>query len=58
MPAEMLTNTTAVRHEIHIEPGVEPVNVKPYRLPEAQKQVRRKVEELRQGGIITQSKFP
>jgi hypothetical protein len=54
----MLTNTTAVRHEIHIEPGVEPVNVKPYRLPEAQKQVRRKVEELRQGGIITQSKFP
>ena len=55
----MLTSTTAVRLEIRIEPGVEPVNVKPYQLPETQKQeVRRQVEELRQGGIITESNSP
>jgi len=52
----MLNSTTAVRHEIRIQPGFEPVNVKPYRLPETQKQeVRRQVEELRRGGIITES---
>jgi hypothetical protein len=52
----MLTSTTAIRHEIRIHPGVEPVNVKPYRLPQTQKQgVRRQVEELRRGGIITES---
>jgi hypothetical protein len=59
LPDEMLTSTIAVRHEIRIEPGVEPVNVKPYRLPETQKQeVRRQVEELRRGGIITESNSP
>jgi len=41
-----------IRHEIRIELGVEPVNVKPYRFSETQKQeVRRQVEELRRGGI-------
>jgi hypothetical protein len=59
LPGEMLTSTAAVRHEIRIEPGVEPVNVKPYRLPETQKQeVRRHVEEVRRGGIITESTSP
>jgi hypothetical protein len=33
LPGEMLTGTTAIRHEIRMQPGVEPVNVKPYRLP-------------------------
>jgi len=51
LPGEMLTSTTAIRHEIRTEPGVEPVNVKPYQLPEAEKQeVRRQIEQLRQGG--------
>ena len=59
LPGEMLTNTTAARHEIRMEQGVGPVNVKPYRLPEAQKQeIRRQVEELRRGGIITESNSP
>jgi transposase InsO family protein len=59
LPCEILTSTAAVRHEIHMEPGVEPVNVKPYRLPETQKQeVRRQVEELQKGGIITGSRSP
>jgi len=57
LPGEKLTSTTAVRHEIRIDPGVEPVNVKPYRLPETQKQeVQRQAEELRRGGIITESR--
>jgi hypothetical protein len=39
-------------------PGTEPVNTRPYRLPEAQKQkVRKQVEELKRGGIITESNF-
>jgi hypothetical protein len=59
LPSKMLTSTTDIRHEIRIQPGVEPVNVKPYRLPETQKQeVRRQVEELRSGGIITESNSP
>jgi hypothetical protein len=42
-----------------MEPGVEPMNAKPYRLPEAQKlEVRNQVEELRKGGIITESNSP
>jgi hypothetical protein len=59
LPGKMLTSTTAVKHEIRIELGVEPVNVKPYQLPQTQKQeVRRQVEELRRGGIITESSSP
>jgi hypothetical protein len=42
-----------------MEPGTQPLNVKPYRLPEAQKQeARRQVEELRKGGIIEESNSP
>jgi hypothetical protein len=56
LPGDMLTRTLAIRHEIRIQPGIEPMNVKPYRLPETQKQeVRRQVEELRRGGIITEN---
>lgn len=59
LPGEPLTSTTAVKHEIRMEPGVEPVNVKPYRLPETQKvEIRKQVEELRRGGIITESNSP
>jgi transposase InsO family protein len=59
LPGEPLTSTTAVKHEIRMEPGVEPVNVKPYRLPETQKaEIRKQVEELKRGGIITESNSP
>jgi len=52
----MPTSTAAVRHETRTGPRVEPVNVKPYRLPETQKQeVGRQVEELRREGIIKES---
>jgi hypothetical protein len=37
LPGEILTSTAAVRHEIRLQPGAEPVNAKPYQLPETQK---------------------
>ena len=53
LPGEALTSTTAVKQEIRIQSAVETVNVKPYRLAEAQKQeVRKQVEELKRGAII------
>ena len=59
LPGEILTSTAAVRHEIRLEPGVGPVNIKPYRLPETQKQeVRTQVEELKRGGITTERRSP
>jgi hypothetical protein len=59
LPGEMLTSTIVVKHEIRLEQGAQPVNVKPYRLPEGQKQeARRQVEDLRRGGIIEESNSP
>jgi hypothetical protein len=59
LPGEVLSSNSAVTHEIWLQPGTEPVNARPYRLPESQKQeVRRQVEELKRGGIIKESNFP
>ena len=59
LPSEVLSSTHVVKHEIRLEPGTDPVNTRPYRLPEAQKfEVRRQVEELKKGGIITESNSP
>ena len=56
LPGEVLSSTTAVKHEIKLELGTEPVNARPYRLPESQKQeVRRQIEGLKRRGIITES---
>ena len=56
LPGEVLSSTTAVKHEIRLEPGTEPVNARPYRLPESQKrEVRGQIEELKRAGIITES---
>ena len=56
LPGEKVSSTTAVEHEIRVERGMEPLNDRPYRLPESQKQeVRRQIEELKRGGIITES---
>ena len=50
LPGEVLSATTVVKHEIRLEPGAEPVNARPYRLPESQKrEVRRQVEDLKRG---------
>jgi len=59
LPGEVLSNTTVVKHEIRLEPGAEPVNARPYRLPKSEKhEVRRQVEKLKRGGIITESNSP
>jgi hypothetical protein len=59
LTGENLSNTHVVKHEIRLEPGTEPVNIRPYRLPEIQKpEVRRQVEELKRGGLITESSSP
>ena len=34
LPGEVLSSTSVVKHEIRLEPGTEPVNTRPYRLPE------------------------
>jgi hypothetical protein len=48
LPGEVLSSTTAVKHEIRLGPGTEPVNARPYRLPESQKQeVMKQIEELK-----------
>jgi hypothetical protein len=36
LPAKVLSSTTAVKHEIRLEPGTQPINSRPYRLPESQ----------------------
>jgi len=56
LPGKVLSSITAVKHEIRLEPGMEPINARPYHLPISQKQeVRRQIEELKRGGIITES---
>ena len=56
LAGEVLSSTTAVKHQIRLQPGTEPVNARPYRLPESQKQeVRGQIEELKSGGVITES---
>jgi hypothetical protein len=37
LPGDRLSSTDAARHTITVEPGTEPINIRPYRLPEAQK---------------------
>jgi hypothetical protein len=37
LPGDKLSSTGAARHSISVEPGTEPINTRPYRLPETQK---------------------
>jgi hypothetical protein len=37
LPGDKLSSTDAARHTIHLEPGTTPINTRPYRLPESQK---------------------
>jgi hypothetical protein len=38
LPGDKLSCTNAARHSIQLEPGVTPINTRPYRLPESQKE--------------------
>jgi len=59
LPGDKLSSTGAARHSISVEPGTEPVNTRPYRLPEAQKvEVDSQVKKLLREGIIEESNSP
>ena len=50
---DKLSCTNAARHIIQVKPGVTPINTRPYRLPESQKQeIERQVKQLLEGGIL------
>jgi hypothetical protein len=56
LPGDRLSSTGAAKHSISVEPGTEPINTRPYRLPETQKQeVDKQVKKLLQEGIIEES---
>jgi hypothetical protein len=56
LPGDKLSSTIGTTHSIHLEPGTEPVNSRPYRLPETQKvEVDRQVQQLLRDGIIEES---
>ena len=38
LPGDKLSFTNAARHSIQLEPGVTPINTRPHRLPESQKE--------------------
>jgi hypothetical protein len=49
----------AAQHSICVEPGTEPINTGPYRLPETQKrEVEKQIKKLLQEGIIEESNSP
>ncbi len=59
LPGDKLSSTNAVRHAIHLEPGTTPINTRPYRLPESQKnEIDRQVEQLLGEDIIVKSNSP
>jgi hypothetical protein len=59
LPGDKLSSTGVARHSISVEPGTDPINTRPYRLPEAQKgEVDRQVKRLLQEGIIEESNSP
>ena len=59
LPGDKLSSTDAARHSINVEPGIEPINTRPYRLPETQKlELDKQVKELLQEGIIEESNSP
>jgi hypothetical protein len=52
VPGDKLSSMGAGQHSISVEPGTEPINTRPYRLPEAQKvEVNKQVQKLLQEGI-------
>jgi hypothetical protein len=59
LPGDKLSCTNAAKHTIQLEPGVTPINTRPYRLPESQKEDRdRQVKQLVEDGIVTPSESP
>ena len=56
LPGDKMSCSNAARHSIQLQPGVTPINTRPYRLPESQKEeIDRQVKQLVEDGIITKS---
>jgi len=59
LPGDKLSSTGATQHSFNVELGREPINTRPCRLPEAQKEeVNKQVQKLLQEGIIEESDSP
>ena len=59
LPGDKFSCINAARHTTQLEPGVTPINTRPYRLPESQKEeIDRQVKQLVEDGIITKSDSP
>ena len=59
LPGDRLSCTNAVKHTIHLEPGTVPINTRPYRLPESQREeIDRQVTNLLEEGVIVESNSP
>jgi hypothetical protein len=59
LPGDKLSSAGTVKHSINVQPGTEPINTRPYRLPEAQKsEIKGQVQKLLQEGIIEESDSP
>jgi hypothetical protein len=52
LPGDKLSSTGPAQHSFNVRPGTEPINTRPYRLPELQKEVNKQVQKLLQEGII------
>jgi hypothetical protein len=59
LPEEELSCTNAVRHSRNVIPGTNPVNTRPYRLPEAQKtEIEKPIDKLVKEGVVEESNSP
>lgn len=59
LPGDKLSYTNAIKHSIVVEPGTQPINSRPYRLPETQKEeVDRQVKKLIEEGVLEESQSP
>ena len=59
LPGDRLSSTNTVKYTITLEPGVAPINTRPYQLPESQKEeVDRQVKQLLEDVIIVKSNSP
>jgi len=59
LQGDHLCCTSAVKHTIHLKPGTVPINTRPYRLPESQREeIDRQVTNLLEEGIIVESNSP
>lgn len=56
LEGDKMTCTNEIYHEIKTPGIAQPINLKPYRLPHAQKgEINKQVREMEQNGIIVQS---